>query len=128
MHQVETWLIIDQQTLAHGSNATGPSRVTTRGPNRSQARRAISEWVVARVLERPDVARLPIVHRQVEPRTWLQDQLQVEPWGASDLVRIRLAGSDPDQLTVILKAVAESYFAGSGGVSHEQRTAADVGP
>ena len=106
--EVEAWIMIhdnrpaaevrsQQRALVHGGELDGHATAVK------------SETLLARSLEPPEIASLPIVKRQSDAIRWLHDQLHVEVQQESGLVRISLRGRHPDQLGKILHSIAATY-------------------
>ena len=69
-----------------------------------------SPQVIDRVLEDPDVARLPIILKQKDRRGWLMRNLRIKSDGNSEIVVISIRTDAADAAEKIVNAVVENYF------------------
>jgi capsular exopolysaccharide synthesis family protein len=66
--------------------------------------------VLANVLSRPEVARLPDIQKAKDARKWIEQQMEVTPLGRSELYAVAFRSSDPEQSRIIVDAIVQSYF------------------
>src|SRR5207244_2929955 len=69
-----------------------------------------SRVVLEAALARPGVADLPSVRAQADPVAWLERQIRADFTVAPEILRVVLAGSDPTELQVLLRAVRDAYL------------------
>lgn len=69
-----------------------------------------SRLVLNHVLQRPEVAALPMVQSQPFPLLWLENELKLEGMGSREFLKIAISGSDPVAIATIANAVADSYL------------------
>jgi succinoglycan biosynthesis transport protein ExoP len=69
-----------------------------------------SRGVLEAALKMPEVARLPIVQALADPVEWLEQDLLVEYVENSEILRVSLSGPRPDELKVVVDAVAKAYL------------------
>jgi capsular exopolysaccharide synthesis family protein len=71
-------------------------------------------WVKSRLvlndaLKRPRVAELPLIKERPDPVEWLEKELRADYTLGPEFLTISMSGDDPEQLRVIVNAVAETY-------------------
>lgn len=76
---------------------------------RTQATLLKSRLVLNAALKQPKAAELKLVRDQADPVEWLETQLEVE-FTSPEIMRVRLSGEDPEELKVLLNAVADAYL------------------
>ena len=69
-----------------------------------------SAFVIDRVLDMPDVAKLPIVLKQTGRRAWLMRKLRVKREGKSEIITVSIATRSPDTSEKIVNAVVDVYL------------------
>lgn len=105
---VDAWIVVNQRDLSRGNLAATPA-------NRQHGQQAAHELalksprLIAEALERPEIAALPMVKACPCPAAWIRAELEIEFHRQSELVRISLAGRDPEQLTKVLHSIAATY-------------------
>jgi uncharacterized protein involved in exopolysaccharide biosynthesis len=77
-----------------------------------------SHRVLSAALQDPRVTELPIIKKQSNPMEWLEQCLQVETVGGSEIARISLSGDDPNEVAAIVTAVTDAYL--NASVTEEQ--------
>jgi len=66
--------------------------------------------VLDKVLESPEVARLPVVIKQKDKRAWLAQKLRVKRIESSEIVQISVKTNDENASEQIVNAVVDAYF------------------
>ena len=66
--------------------------------------------VINMAMEDPEVARLPIILRQTDARSWLSRTLSVSAVARSEIVNISIATDSEDASERIVNAVVDAYF------------------
>ena len=69
-----------------------------------------SPAVIDKALDSSDVAKLPIVQKQVDKRGWLTRKLGVRPDGKSEIVAISVATEATEASERIVNAIVSAYF------------------
>ena len=69
-----------------------------------------SPFVLNAALRRPGIAGLAAVKEETDPLGWLANKIQVAAPAESEVVQIRLRGSDPREITQIVNAVTQAYL------------------
>ena len=69
-----------------------------------------SNVVIDRMLEMPDVARLPIIRQLSNKREWLQKKLKIVRHGKSEIVTISIKTFSKESSENIVNAVVDSYL------------------
>jgi capsular exopolysaccharide synthesis family protein len=69
-----------------------------------------SSPVVAKVLAKPAIARLPELRRESDPRKWIEKRLEVKPVGNSELFTVAYQGPSAESARLIVDAVVNAYF------------------
>jgi len=69
-----------------------------------------SPAVLDKVLETPDIARLPMVLKQRDRRTWLTKKLRIERQGNSEIVTVSIVTNVEDASEKIVNAVVDTYL------------------
>lgn len=75
----------------------------------SQMRMIKSALVLGAALREPEVANLSIVREHVHPVLWLQESLLLTT-PAMEFLQVALAGENPQELTVLVNAIANAYL------------------
>jgi len=70
-----------------------------------------SDFVLIAALRDPEVGKLAVVKEEPDPVRYLAKELRVDFPGESELMTVRLTGDDPDEVTVLVNAVVDSYLA-----------------
>ena len=81
-----------------------------------------SPMVINKVLEDPDVAKLPIVIKERDKRAWLTQKLCIEPVGKSEVINISIKTDTEDASEKIVNAVVDAYFTFIEEVSRQTDT------
>lgn len=68
-----------------------------------------SDFLLRAAVRRPGVASLPSLADVSDPVEWLTDHVEAEFLGQSQILSIRLQGSDPNEVKQLVDAVAEAY-------------------
>jgi capsular exopolysaccharide synthesis family protein len=90
--------------------ATAEARTDFATYQRTQKALIKSRFVLNTALRQPPVAALPLVRSQPDPVQWLERELQVDFSLSPELLRISLEGDRPEELTVVVNAVAKAYM------------------
>src|SRR5207253_11091321 len=77
---------------------------------RTQVTMIKSRLVLNAVLQNPKVTDLRLIQGRRYAREWLQKKLQVDFSIGPEVLRIALAGDDPEELAVLVNAVVDSYL------------------
>jgi capsular exopolysaccharide synthesis family protein len=77
---------------------------------RTQAAAIKNRYVLNAALKRDDVKQLAMVRAQPEPITWLEEELKVENPESSEIINVKLTGSEPDELVTLVNAVTQVYL------------------
>src|SRR5437762_4535788 len=77
---------------------------------RTQAAAIKNRHVLNAALKREDVRNLGVVREQAEPITWLEDELKVELQEGSEIVNVKMVGSEAADLVTLVNAVTQSYL------------------
>jgi capsular exopolysaccharide synthesis family protein len=77
---------------------------------RTQAAALKNRYVLNAALKRDDVRQLSIVRQQAEPITWLEDELKVEVQDGSEIVNVKMTGTEPAELVTLVNAVTQAYL------------------
>jgi succinoglycan biosynthesis transport protein ExoP len=79
-----------------------------------------SALVLGRVLADSEIAAMPEIRREEDPRKWLASRIQVEPVGKSELFSVAFEGPNRVHCQQIVDAVVETYFAMSNSESDRE--------
>lgn len=106
LYVAESWIRIDDHTpyIAYQQRDNSKRFVET------QVGLIKSPLVVAEIVGKPEIARMPEVAKQLMPAEWVQAQTSVESVGDSELYRIRFAGPNPTNAAAIVNAITDNYF------------------
>ena len=77
---------------------------------RTQVAMLKSRLVLNSALRDPKVAKLSIVQQQIEPVEWLEKEIQADFSVAPEILRINMSGDKPEQLVVLVDALAHAYW------------------
>jgi uncharacterized protein involved in exopolysaccharide biosynthesis len=61
-------------------------------------------------LLRPGIAELNIVRSHKDPASWLEENLKVGFLGETDILRLSLEGTEPEELATLVNAVKDTYM------------------
>jgi succinoglycan biosynthesis transport protein ExoP len=89
---------------------------------RTQAAAVKNRYVLSAALKRDDVRNLDVVRQQAEPITWLEDELKVEVQEGSEIVNVKMIGSEPAELVTLINAVTQAYLQEVVNVDRKQRS------
>jgi hypothetical protein len=114
--------------LVHGGNVTG-IRVLTAPPDpvgyeayyRAQPERVRSRLVLSAALRDRHVVGLPIIKNQPDPIGWLQQHIDVDYVGGSEIMRIALRGKNEQELIALVNAVTDAYLSEIISKEHIER-------
>jgi len=76
----------------------------------TQKQQLLSRFVLTAALRKPDAARVSVVQEEVDPITWLQDELQVRFPGDSEIMEVSLSGENPNEVATLVGAVVQAYL------------------
>jgi polysaccharide biosynthesis transport protein len=76
---------------------------------RTQVAMLRSRLVLNSALRDPKVAKLSIVQEQTEPVEWLEKEVEGDFSVAPEILRISMKGDKPEQLVVLVDAIAQAY-------------------
>ena len=76
--------------------------------------------VLNKVLANPEVARMPELRRERDPRVWIEKNLEVRPIGRSDLFSVAYQGPNPENCRLVVDTVVQAYFALQSTQSNDQ--------
>lgn len=76
---------------------------------RTQAELIKTRYVLSAALERARFTQLSLARRRGDPVQWLQQAVQVDYPGGSELLRITLTGENPSDLALLVNAVTDAY-------------------
>jgi capsular exopolysaccharide synthesis family protein len=82
-----------------------------------------SPLVLNAALRQPAIAALPCVLEQLDPVTWLAKEVLVDYAGGSEVLRISLTGSIPDELAKLVNAIKDAYLQEVVNAESQQRLA-----
>ncbi len=89
---------------------------------RTQAAAIKNRYVLNAALKRDDVKQLSTVRAQAEPITWLEDELKVEVPEGSEIINVKLSGSEPSELVTLVNAVTQVYLQEVVNAERKQRS------
>jgi capsular polysaccharide biosynthesis protein len=69
-----------------------------------------SKPILQAALQRPGVAELNIVRSYEDPITWLEENLKVTFLGDTDIPRVSLEGTEPEELAILVNAVKDAHM------------------
>ncbi|MFZ1936729.1 MAG: polysaccharide biosynthesis tyrosine autokinase [Thermoguttaceae bacterium] len=92
--------------LAFETKEDGPSKLFFQ----TQMELIHTPLVLAPIIERPEIAKVPEIARQVDKVAYLKKQIKVLPVGESELFCIAYANPDAKSAANVVNAVTESYF------------------
>jgi capsular exopolysaccharide synthesis family protein len=116
-----TWLLLPAKYTAFALLQVASAEQSLLPDNRSQLDpdRAFENTQVALIksrpiilaaLRRPKVGDLGIVREKTDPATWLEEELQVSFLDKTEILRISLTGTNPEEVTVLVNAVKDAYL------------------
>jgi capsular exopolysaccharide synthesis family protein len=77
---------------------------------KTQAALATSGPVLNEVLKSEEVRKLHGIRHQEDPKSWLESEIKVGFIEDSDLMRISLSGTNPNEVATLVNAVLDSYL------------------
>jgi capsular exopolysaccharide synthesis family protein len=104
----------------NANNPEGRNDFTTY--QRTQAAAIKNRYVLNAALKRDDVRQLALVRQQGEPITWLEDELKVELQEGSEIVNVKMTGSEPAELVTLINAVTQAYLQEIVNVERKRRS------
>jgi capsular exopolysaccharide synthesis family protein len=69
-----------------------------------------SPMVLTRVLAKPEIARMPELRREEDPKKWLEKRLEVKSIGRSELIGVGYQGPNPENAKTIVDGVVNAYL------------------
>ncbi len=80
-------------------------------PNHQRTQLAMlkSRLVLNSALRDPKVAKLSMVQQQIEPVEWLEKEIEADFSVAPEILRVSMKGDKPDQLIVLVDAIAQAF-------------------
>jgi polysaccharide biosynthesis transport protein len=100
---------------------TSDSRVDFPAYRQTQGALVKKRQVLAAALESPEVRDLSDVREQADPVAWLDRRLVVDFRVGSEFMRVSAEGDDPEELMLLLRAVAKAYLTEVDEREHGQR-------
>lgn len=82
-----------------------------------------SRYVLNAALRDPEIASLPVVHRQTDPVAWLEEELIVDSPTSPEILRIALEGDSPTELAALVNAIRDAYLHEVVNVERQKRRA-----
>ncbi len=79
-----------------------------------------SRVVLAKVLAKPAIARIPELRQEEDPLNWIQKHLEVKALGRSELFTVAVKGPNPDNNQKLVDEIVQSYFTLQNTQSDEQ--------
>jgi polysaccharide biosynthesis transport protein len=76
----------------------------------TQVGKLTSRFVLRKAINKPEVARLPVIRQEVDPAEWLKDHLSIGFPGKAELMTVSLSRPDPKEAQTLVKAVVDSYI------------------
>jgi capsular exopolysaccharide synthesis family protein len=89
---------------------------------RTQAAALKNRYVLNAALKRDDVKQLSMVRTQAEPITWLEEELKIEVPEGSEIINVKLSGSEPAELVTLVNAVTQVYLQEVVNAERKQRS------
>jgi len=89
---------------------------------RTQAAALKNRYVLNAALKRDDVKQLSSVRAQAEPITWLEEELKIEVPEGSEIINVKLSGSEPAELVTLVNAVTQVYLQEVVNAERKQRS------
>lgn len=77
---------------------------------KTQAQLIRSNYVLTAALRDPKVVALPTFQAEPDPIKWLEQELKIDPAEGSELLKVSLEGTNPDDLKAILNAVVQASY------------------
>jgi len=100
---------------------TAERQADARAYQRTQVTIVRSRLVLEGALRKPEVERLPTVRRESDAAEWLEKELQVDFPSGSEILVIAMSGDRPEDLAVLVNAVADSYLQAVHELEHKSR-------
>ncbi len=69
-----------------------------------------SRFVLNAALRRPGVGELSIVRQQKYPVEWLEKVLVIDTYNSPEILRLSIAGDEPQELATLVNAVKDAYL------------------
>jgi capsular exopolysaccharide synthesis family protein len=89
---------------------------------RTQAAALKNRYVLNAALKKEEVKQLRMVRDQAEPITWLEEELKVEVPDGSEIINVKLSGSEPAELVTLVNAVTQAYLQEVVNAERKQRS------
>lgn len=89
---------------------TAERQTDSRAYQRTQVTMVRSRLVLEKALRTPEVERLTMVRREVDAAEWLEKELLVDFPNGSEILVIGLSGDQPEDLAILVNAVADAYL------------------
>jgi len=69
-----------------------------------------SRFVLNAALRQPGISDLETVRTKTYPLEWLEDNIAVDTYNSPEILKISLAGGNPEDITKIVNAVKDAYL------------------
>lgn len=69
-----------------------------------------SRFVLNAALRRPGISELATIRSLTYPLEWLEENISVDTYNSPEILKISLAGSDPEDITKLVNAVKDAYL------------------
>jgi succinoglycan biosynthesis transport protein ExoP len=69
-----------------------------------------SRFVLNAALRRPGISELSTIRSLTYPLEWLEENVAVDTYNSPEILKISLAGSDPEDITKLVNAVKDAYL------------------
>ncbi|MHC5541237.1 polysaccharide biosynthesis tyrosine autokinase, partial [Singulisphaera rosea] len=102
---------------------TAERQTESRAYQRTQMTLVRSRLVLEAALRKPEVDRLPTIRGEVGALEWLEHDLEVDFPNGSEILVIGLKGDHPEDLAILVNAVADSYLQTVHELEHKTRIA-----
>jgi capsular exopolysaccharide synthesis family protein len=89
---------------------------------RTQAAALKNRYVLSGALKRDDVRQLRSVRDQPEPITWLEEELKVEVPDNSEIISLKMSGTEPGEVVTLVHAVTQVYLQEVVNAERKQRS------
>jgi capsular exopolysaccharide synthesis family protein len=89
---------------------------------RTQAAALKNRYVLNAALKKDEVKQLSMVRAQTEPITWLEEELKIEVPDGSEIINVKLSGSEPAELVTLVNAVTQAYLQEVVNAERKQRS------
>jgi polysaccharide biosynthesis transport protein len=89
---------------------TAEQRSEFRTYQKTQEAMIRSRGVLSKALAAPEVARMELVRRQLDPLEWLERELQIDFANGSEIMRIAMSSHNAGEPAVLVNAVTRAYL------------------